>query len=96
MEVVIATVYLLSAIFGVEGLDSTIASTLGGWVPKFLLWKHALASLFIFLLCLFTLENIVRCAKQDLMRTIHYLLNPIVCLGLTIFAGYMESQTFKS
>jgi hypothetical protein len=63
MEVVITTVYLLSAIFGIDVLDSTIAATLGDWVPKFLLWKHALASLFIFLLCLFTLENIVRCAK---------------------------------
>ena len=91
MEVVMTIVYLLAAIFGIEGLNSTIAATLGDWVPKFLLWKHALASLFIFLLSLFTLENLARCAKHDLKRTIYYLLNPLLCLAFTILAGFMES-----
>jgi hypothetical protein len=91
IEVVLTVIYLLAAIYGIEVLDSSIAASLGDWVPKFLLWKHALAGLFIFLLCFFTLENIVRCAKQDLKRTIYYLLNPILCLAFTIFAGFMGS-----
>ena len=96
IEVVFTIIYLLAAIFGIEGLNSKISASLGDWVPKFLLWKHALASLFIFLLCLFTLENLVACAKLDLKRTIYYLLNPLLCLAFTIFAGFMESQTFNS
>lgn len=95
IEIIITSVFFLAGLFGYEGLGDSIGTSLGiEMIPKFLLWKHALSSIFVILLCFFTLENVYSCIKQDIRRAIHYLSNPLICLVIPMICASLGSTAY--
>lgn len=54
-----------------------------------------MACVYILLLCLFTLENLWDCFKQDFKRTMYYLLNPAICLTIPVLCAYLGSPSYE-
>ena len=89
IELLFTVIFVISAIFGVEGLGSTVGSS------ETLQWKHLLSVVFVFLLCFFTVENLASSLKLNFKKTAHYLMNPIFTLANASLAGYLGLFTFK-
>jgi phosphatidylglycerophosphate synthase len=105
IEVMIAFIFVMAGIFGSEGLNSSISSslfagsvarTLGlGMIPEYIIWNHLLLGFFIALQMNFIIEAVVSCMRTDLMETIKLALIPFIVLGIAIFHASFDTFLYR-
>lgn len=69
IEVLMAFIFSMAGIFGTTGLQKPVSSYLGGalsgLIPEAVHWNHLLASIYIILILLFTVDNIKDCLAKN-------------------------------
>jgi hypothetical protein len=98
IELILFIIFMISGIFGVDGVEKPIVdsiSFLNGILPKFVKWQYLLSSFFVFILLLFTLENLVKCFKINKWLTLKLIIPFIINLSIAIISGYFDIYGYK-
>lgn len=98
IELIFFTILMIAGIFGVNGVEKPIVESIGflnGILPKFVQWQHLLSSFFVFLLLLFTLENLVKCFQINKWLSLKLIMPSIINLSIAIMSGYFDIYSYK-
>ena len=94
IELLFTIIFMISGIFGVKGLGDPVSNVFS-FLPDTFLWKHLLATVFLILLCFFTLDNIYSSFRISFWKTTRYMMNPILTIANAAVAGYLGLYTFN-
>ena len=98
IELIFFIIFMIAGIFGVSGVEKPVVdsiSILNGILPKFILWQHLLSSFFVFLLLLFTLENLIKCFQINKWISLKLIMPTIINISIAIMSAYFDIYSYQ-